>query len=169
MPPCHYGFQILVRPLTDVEKLNHEDLNNNNLSLSFGKAMLLYGKLKDYQGPEYGFELHWNQRSVDTFLGLPFNIASYATLAKIIEQITGYKALAIQGDLKKVHLYDNSLDSVREQLKNDTDKFDKCELKFNNKFKDWSIDDVEEWTPEGFTLEGYESYSHIKVEMLEKD
>ena len=41
----------------------------------------------------FGFELHWYQRSVDLFLGLPFNIASYALLAKIIERITGYKAL----------------------------------------------------------------------------
>ena len=81
LPPCHYGFQIVVRPLTKLERINsqnwsflkepsHEELDNS-------------GYIK------YGFELHWNQRSVDTFLGLPYNIASYATLALILEKITG--------------------------------------------------------------------------------
>jgi thymidylate synthase len=61
LPPCHYGFQVVVRPLTKLERINsqnwsflkepsHEELNNS-------------GYIK------YGFELHWNQRSVDTFLG----------------------------------------------------------------------------------------------------
>ena len=55
------------------------------------------------ENDKFGFELHWNQRSVDTFLGLPFNIASYGLLAKIIEDLTGYPALAIEGTLKCVH------------------------------------------------------------------
>jgi thymidylate synthase len=45
--------------------------------------------------PEYGFEVHWGQRSTDTFLGFPFNIASYATLAKILEEITLFVALGV--------------------------------------------------------------------------
>lgn len=47
---------------------------------------------------------------------LPFNISSYATLALILESVTGHKALGIQGNLKKVHLYDNSFSAVEEQL-----------------------------------------------------
>jgi thymidylate synthase len=54
-------------------------------------------------------------------LGLPYNIASYATLAILIEKITGYKDLAIQS--LKVHVYDNSLDAVNEQVSRDTDKY----------------------------------------------
>jgi len=54
-------------------------------------------------------------------------------------------------------------------LSRDVDKYDKCELSFNNLFKDWDINDIEEWIPEGFQLVNYESYPYIKVEMLERD
>ena len=166
LQPCHYGFQIVVRPLTVLEDLQQTSNVANNT--------------KDYQEyldakkllPKYGFELHWQQRSVDTFLGLPFNIASYATLALILEKITGYKALAIQGDLKKVHLYDNSLDAVKEQLSRDVDKYDKCELKMDTltevQFQS-GIKYINEIEPGSFKLVNYESYPHIKVEMLERD
>jgi thymidylate synthase len=144
LEPCHYGFQILVKPI-DKDK--------------------------------YGFELHWTQRSVDTFLGLPYNIASYATLALMIEKLTGYEALAIQGDLKNVHLYSNSANAVQTQLFRKTNHHEKCELKFDNKSHkagtDWtklSMDDLlNELYPGNFELVGYKSYPHIAVEMLERD
>lgn len=109
---------------------------------------------------------------------VPFNIASYATLALILEKITGYKALAIQGDLKNVHLYDNSLDAVKEQLNRDIEKYGKCELLLNNGFqrnldiynKDNILDDfIVSLEYEDFELKNYESYPGIKVEMLERD
>jgi thymidylate synthase len=162
LPPCHYGFQIIVRPLNLKER---GDLNTINRLRS-------KDALNDLNIPKYGFELHFQMRSVDTFLGLPYNIASYATLALILEKITGYKALAIQGDLKKVHLYDNSLDAVKEQLSRDVDKYDKCELKMDTLTevqlqKDINlINDIE---PESFKLQNYESYPAINVEMLERD
>lgn len=121
---------------------------------------------------------------------IPYNIASYATLALILEKITGYKALAIQGDLKKVHLYDNSLDAVKEQLSRNVDKYNKCKLnilsysidKYTGAPEDLMSDPMENWNmnqalnnmifnlePDDFKLENYESYPHIKVEMLERD
>jgi thymidylate synthase len=106
------------------------------------------------QNNEYGFELHWHQRSVDTFLGLPFNIASYATLAKILEFKTGYKALAVQGDLKCVHFYDNQIDATFEMLKS-AKEFEKCELQINSNGTE--IKD--------FELIGYKSDKAIKVKM----
>ena len=152
LPPCHYGFQVVVRPNPERIGINNDDHFKNI--------------------PKYGFELHWQQRSVDTFLGLPFNIASYATLALILEKITGHKALGIQGDLKKVHLYDNSLDAVKEQLSRDINKYDKCELKMDTltevQFQS-GIKYINEIEPGSFKLVNYESYPHIKVEMLERD
>lgn len=173
LPPCHYGFQIVVRPLDIIEQV--DILRETQLEKPVTASDI------EIKGIKYGFELHWQQRSVDTFLGLPFNIASYATLALILEKITGYKALAIQGDLKKVHLYDNSFDAVKEQLSRDVDKYDKCELTFNSKegnsneilLKSIEIEGfdkcINQLYIEGFKLENYESYPGIRVEMLERD
>lgn len=160
LPCCHYGFQIIMRPLEAYT--GHIVYFGNEM---FSKDMEVWGS------NSYGFELHWQQRSVDTFLGLPFNIASYATLALILEKITGYKALAIQGDLKKVHLYDNSFDAVIEQLSRDVDKYS-CGVFDFPAFDEFEWETLDELfhkiQPEDITLEGYESYPGIKVEMLER-
>jgi thymidylate synthase len=167
LPPCHYVFQVLVKPLSRAEMILHgtAPIDEDTNRVMFEKST------------KYGFELHWDQRSVDVFLGLPYNIASYATLAKIIEKLTGYKALAIQGDLKNVHLYDNSLEAVKLQLSRSVDQYDKCELKFNNysynEGTDWtnkSMDDLlDDLVPEDFELVDYKSYDHIAVPMLERN
>lgn len=117
----------------------------------------------------FGFELHWNQRSVDTFLGLPFNIASYGLLAKILEQISGCKALAIEGTLKCVHFYDNQYEAVNELLSRNPDTHKNCEVQLpalpnvfetdiDVIFNDYKISD--------FKLIGYYSDDAINVEML---
>jgi thymidylate synthase len=197
LPPCHYGFQIVVKPLEfdyvadytglkeDIwfnkacKNLEHGDIikcNNKYYQIFFGPE---HDSFEEYV-QEYGFELHWNQRSVDTFLGLPYNIASYATLALILEKITGYKALAIQGNLNKVHLYDNSLDAVKEQLSRDVLQFDKFKLKIQDKSEYYkiktygleicSLDNLlSNVEIEDFELENYESYPAINVKMLERD
>jgi len=176
LPPCHYGFQIVVRPLSFWERVDL--LYKPGAISTSGDLELILEELDESDIPKYGFELHWNQRSVDTFLGLPYNIASYATLALIIEKITGYKALAIQGDLKKVHLYDNSLDAVKEQLSRDPNKYNNCKLyganltelmdDFDN--KPFNLDEfISELEPDDIYLVDYESYSAINVEMLERN
>lgn len=73
----------------------------------------------------YGFQcyvangklsLMWNQRSVDTFLGLPFNIASYGTLLLLLCEETGYRPGELVGNLGDVHLYANHLEQTKLQL-----------------------------------------------------
>ena len=72
----------------------------------------------------YGFQcyvadgklsLMWNQRSVDTFLGLPFNIASYGTLLLLLCKETGYEPGEMVGNLGDTHLYSNHIDQANEQ------------------------------------------------------
>jgi len=108
---------------------------------------------------KFGFELHWNQRSVDLFLGLPFNIASYGVLAKMLEEKTGYKAIAIQGDLKCVHLYDNSIIAAHSLLEKQ-DEFPKVKLEISSGA--WG----EDLNPSNYKLVGYESNESVKVEMI---
>ena len=120
---------------------------------------------------KFGFELNWWQRSVDSFLGLPFNIASYGLLAKILEDLTGYKALAIEGNLKCVHFYDNQYDAVRTLLKRNPDTHPNCEVEISNEnmpVTKWNdIDAIfQARSIKDFKLIGYTSDEEIKVEML---
>ena len=91
LPPCHYGFQMYTRPTTRKEKITNP-----------GKYRAL--------------SLMWNQRSVDTFLGLPFNIASYAALLCLIAEEVDMIPDQLIGNLGDVHLYKNHEDQAREQL-----------------------------------------------------
>ena len=120
---------------------------------------------------KYGFELHWEQRSQDTFLGNPYNVASYATLSRILEAKTGFKALAIQGDLKCVHFYENQMDGVEEMLGRDVNGHGSCELDSSGIFsKVENYKDFDSFAKsieiEDFKLINYNSYSKIKVPML---
>ena len=70
---------------------------------------------------EVGFILKWHQRSVDAFLGLPFDIASYAFLGKLIEYLIDIPFIKLIGDLSNVHFYHPHIKSVHKQLKRSTD------------------------------------------------
>ena len=85
----------------------------------------------------YGFQcyvndgklsLMWNQRSVDVFLGLPFNIASYGLLLLLLCEETGYKPGELIGNLGDVHLYKNHLQQVHEQIKREPFKLPVVDL-----------------------------------------
>jgi thymidylate synthase len=87
----------------------------------------------------YGFQcyvvdgklsLMWNQRSVDTFLGLPFNIASYGMLLMLLCEETGYEPGDLIGNLGDVHLYNNHWEQAKEQI--DRDGFDLPTIKLSN-------------------------------------
>jgi thymidylate synthase len=98
------------------------------------------GELDDVVLPpcHYGFQcyvrdgkylsLMWNQRSVDTFLGLPFNIASYGMLLLLLCEETNLKPGELIGSLGDVHLYKNHLEQTHEQIKRDSFKLPTIEL-----------------------------------------
>lgn len=164
LPPCHSEFQIVGIPLTFEEKLKwvmeNTDTEMENLAITEEAA--------SDRTPKFGFELHWNQRSVDTFLGLPFNIASYGLLAKILESLTGFPALGIEGTLKCVHFYDNQYEAARELLSRDPDTHGGCILEMPALYNSRkSLDEtLEGLTPQDFRLRGYTSDDAIKVKML---
>jgi thymidylate synthase len=66
--------------------------------------------------PTRAISLMWNQRSVDTFLGLPFNIASYGLLLEIIAKAVNMVPDELIGNLGDMHLYLNHIDQTKEQL-----------------------------------------------------
>ncbi len=122
LPPCHYGFQVYTRELSLVEqaiafnktlgtynsyaKIETEDVDENYLMTA----------LQSVPGPTRAISLMWNQRSVDTFLGLPFNIASYGLLLEIIAKEVNMVPDELIGNLGDVHLYKNHIEQAKEQL-----------------------------------------------------
>jgi thymidylate synthase len=99
LPPCHYGFQIYTRELSMSEK---ELWCKNNLNHA--------------NCPRRAISLMWNQRSVDTFLGLPFNIASYGLLLHILANEVNMIPDELIGNLGDVHLYSNHREQAVEQM-----------------------------------------------------
>lgn len=105
--------------------------------------------------------LKWWQRSVDSFLGLPMNIASYALLTHLLAKWTGLKVGTLSCDLGDVHLYDNHRNAVDTFLINP--KFKPCQLELPDGTK--SIDSTLELTALDFksSLVGYESMGVVKA------
>jgi thymidylate synthase len=131
LPPCHYGFQCYTRELTFEERWE--------LSIKYGYTKegtempspdATYLGLNERSELEYmwndsviktdlpkrAISLMWNQRSVDTFLGLPFNIASYGLLLEIIAKIVNMVPDELIGNLGDTHLYLNHIEQAKEQI-----------------------------------------------------
>jgi thymidylate synthase len=98
------------------------------------------------------------QRSADIFLGVPFNIASYALLTLILAQITGYKPGEFVHTFGDVHIYENHLEQVKEQLSREPKAFPKVTI-------DSSVKKLEDFKPEHVKLEGYDPHPALKAEL----
>jgi len=103
--------------------------------------------------------LLWNQRSVDTMLGLPFNIASYALLLHLLARETGLKEGKLVGFLADVHIYENHIEGAKEQLSRDPNKYKLPEVKTEN------FTSIFDWNAENTELLNYESYPKISFEI----
>jgi thymidylate synthase len=116
----------------------------------------------------YGFQvtvidgklnLLWNQRSVDTMLGLPFNIASYALLLHLLAKEAGLEEGKLVGFLADVHIYENHSEGAKEQLSRDPEKYKlpKIETRDYKSIFDWNYEDT--------TILDYKSYDKISFEI----
>ena len=128
--------------------------------LDIGKAMPPYC--------HYGFQvtvingklnLLWNQRSVDTMLGLPFNITSYAILLHLLAKESGLQEGKLVGFLADTHIYVNHLEGAKEQLTRDPDKYPLPKIITEN------FTSIFDWKCEDSKIEGYESYPKIEFEI----
>ena len=170
LPPCHWSFEILVQPLSVYEReLIAKEKIYDKWYMS--RRSQMESLFDSHNILKYGFTLKWHQRSVDTFLGLPFNIASYALLAQIIGKLTNMKPKGIIGDLSNVHIYEEHLDAVKTQLKRDTDLPDsKCELETFGGFKMDMNENIDQWLSSkeisDFNLTGHSEQKAIKAKML---
>jgi thymidylate synthase len=113
LPPCHYGFQIYTRELSESERVEfyYKKHDIGRVGNKITKFVLDHDNI-----PTRAISLMWNQRSVDTFLGLPFNIASYALLLEIIAKAVNMIPDELIGNLGDVHLYNNHIEQAKEQI-----------------------------------------------------
>ena len=123
LPPCHYGFQVYTRELSFDERCKIQiDRLDGMYSLEkdiFIKSSIDEVKLMTMDKnniPTRAISLMWNQRSVDTFLGLPFNIASYGLLLEIIAKEVNMVPDELIGNLGDTHLYLNHIEQAKEQI-----------------------------------------------------
>jgi thymidylate synthase len=125
-----------------------------------GKSMALPPCHTLYQFSVTGdrLSLQLYQRSADTFLGVPFNIASYSLFAMMIAQVVGLRPGEFVHTFGDVHIYSNHFDQVKEQLKREPRSFPT--MKINPKVKN-----IDDFKFEDFTLEGYDPHPPIKGEV----
>ena len=161
LPPCHYGFQVYTRELSARERT----------ALGSKGSTRLYDMIKegDYETIDADVEMHkvcddanvprrtislmWNQRSVDTFLGLPFNIASYATLLIMLGKEVNMMPDYLIGSLGDVHLYKNHIEQAKELITRTPYKLPKLEIT-NCNIQNGEFD---------YELIGYQSHPTIKA------
>ena len=125
LPPCHTDFQFYTRELSTKEKIDELNLK---IKTSMGKEYVgqfipytieifhLEPLLELHNIPKRAISLKWHQRSVDTFLGLPFNIASYGLLLEIIAKTVNMVPDELIGSLGDTHLYLNHIEQAKEQI-----------------------------------------------------
>lgn len=161
LPPCHYGFQVYTRELSWKERgelyVERCLASGDGLSGSAGPNGLNYEYYEElfvkYNVPTRAISLMWNQRSVDTFLGLPFNIASYGLLLMMLADEVGMIPDQLIGNLGDVHLYSNHIEQAKEQITREPMKLPTVHVR-DGIFCS-SINDV--------ILENYESHPAIKA------
>jgi thymidylate synthase len=175
LPPCHYGFQVYTRKLTGEEmwvllkkKVGEEKFQSMvDDIVPFGGG--LSEELESYKIPKRAISLMWNQRSVDTFLGLPFNIASYGLLLEILGMEVNMVPEDLIGNLGDVHLYSNHLEHAKEQINREPFKnlpvlkFSPIPLTHFEHHMETFDKFIRNSYPHQFIIEGYECHPTIKA------
>jgi thymidylate synthase len=132
----------------------------------YGDIGMDYEKYKDTI-PTRAISLMWNQRSVDTFLGLPFNITSYGLLLEIIAREVNMVPDELIGNLGDVHLYSNHIEQAKEQIGREPFELPKLKhMTHLDGFKSWLFDETYGGIvlrPKDFVLENYQSHPSIKA------
>jgi thymidylate synthase len=164
LPPCHYSWQVYTRELSQEElrfiypKLKEAyDIKSMYIkNMEYENA----AKARDIEKqiietlPKRAISLMWNQRSVDTFLGLPFNIASYGLLLEIIAKAVNMVPDELIGNLGDVHLYSNHVEQAKEQIGRELTYKERYKIWFNNNYEtgmEYNDSDIIDFDDEYYT------------------
>ena len=167
LPPCHYGFQVYTRELSEDERYNLCAAQKSKMTAISEEDYVKYNI------PNRAISLMWNQRSVDTFLGLPFNIASYALLLEIIAKEVNMVPDELIGNLGDVHLYKNHIEQAKEQIERTPYDLPTIQITERNWYQHEKVKEhlgpktfsekILSYRPDCFELIRYESHPTIKA------
>ncbi len=158
LPPCHYGFQVYTRELSKGERMdywfkNHKPNRDVCDSVDESPEEEQHKYFDGANVPKRAISLMWNQRSVDTFLGLPFNIASYGLLLTMIADEVGMIPDELIGNLGDVHLYKNHIEQAKEQINREPMELPTVHVR----------DGIYSFMSNDVILENYQSHPTIKA------
>ena len=157
--PCHYGFQVYTRELSmDERQQIFEDRGYVCDVWPFSGDW--HGEYDGFGIPRRAISLMWNQRSVDTGLGLGFNIASYGLLLEIIAKEVGMIPYELIGNLGDCHIYNNHISGLKEQLTREPHMLPKICLDYREGEYNKDLTDL---TPDDFVIFDYQSHLPIKL------
>ena len=161
LPPCHYGFQVYTRELDETERVILMDKKlgvTENLPAYYTEDEMIKHNI-----PKRAISLMWNQRSVDTFLGLPFNIASYGLLLEMLANEVNMVPDQLIGNLGDVHLYLNHIDQAKEQIEREGFDLPIVKLSSGHNLRAAIKGNFGEIDPNDIMLINYESHPTIKA------
>jgi thymidylate synthase len=159
LPPCHYGFQVYTRELSEGERgLLLQPYGLDPLTKE-GRDRLW----KENNLPTRAISLSWNQRSVDVFLGLPFNIASYGLLLEMIAREVNMVPEHLIGNLGDTHLYLNHLEQAEQQLERIPRELPTMKMSSGHNFRAAMAGKADEIDINDFMLVGYNPHPTIKA------
>jgi len=161
LPPCHYGFQVYTRELSHQERLDIACKGDENGIMPvvpmYEEKEKMVEVMNEKNIPTRGISLMWNQRSVDTPLGLPFNIASYALLLLMLAKQVNMAPDELIGNLGDTHIYLNQVDGIKEQLTRKPHHLPNVHI------SDVKVNDISDYTLDDISLINYKAHPKIKL------
>jgi thymidylate synthase len=164
LPPCHYGFQVYTRELSYNEREQLALQNPIVKELCEVNGPMTPTGWDRNNIPTRAISLMWNQRSVDVFLGLPFNIASYGLLLEMIAREVNMMPYHLIGHLGDTHLYSNHIEQAKEQIsRKSKDLLPTLKMSSGHNFRAALKGKVDEIDLNDFILLGYDPHPTIKA------
>lgn len=166
LPPCHCMFQFHTEELDQIERYSIYEktfpkldlgLNSKGIPLEWDSEPIAKA-LEEAKIPTRRLNCQLYQRSCDLFLGVPFNIASYALLTELVAHCVGMVAGTFTHTFGDLHLYENSIEAAKEQMGRVPFKLPALKLNRDKR-------DIFDFKYEDIELTGYESHPALKVKM----
>ena len=162
LPPCHLLYQFLVNPLTLGERIQiYYQASDGATSIPHeAESMIKY--LDDCKVPKFYLDLEMYQRSCDTFLGVPFNLASMSALLLIMAKVSNMEPGVAKWMGGDVHIYLDHIPVVKEQI--ERKPYDLPHLRIHKDLK--TLDDILALTVDDFELLNYNCHPKMTAELF---